>query len=295
MEGREMKTNLAFKSQEGKTAIIKFYDSLLEIWSAPNEKFHVNTRYGSAFVIATGEKTAPPLILLHGTAMNSIMWLGDSLEYSRNYRVYAVDIPGEPGKSDETQLPFTGSAFAEWLHDVYEALSIRKASLIGISLGAWLSLKFAVSYPEMVEKLVLLCPAGIGPAKISFLFKTMAHMIFGEKGMERLLQKVNGNQPLPEVVLNYQKLIGKHFNFRREPIPLFSDSEIKQLAMPVILFVGEKDAMLHSEVTARRLGSLLPRANINLLPGAGHTLIHLTDRILAFLKSEPNLAPTESS
>ena len=41
------------------------------------------------------------------------MWLGDSREYSRNYRVYAVDIPGEPGKSDETQLPFSGPAFVD--------------------------------------------------------------------------------------------------------------------------------------------------------------------------------------
>jgi pimeloyl-ACP methyl ester carboxylesterase len=285
MEDRAMKTKLAFKSQEGKTAILKFYDSLLENWPLPNEKFYVKTRYGSTFIIATGEKDAPPLILLHGSAMNSIMWLGDSREYSRNYRVYAVDIPGEPGRSDETQLPFKDSAFAEWLLDVFSALKLEKASLIGISLGAWLSIKFSVCYPEKVNKLVLLCPAGIGPQKTSFLFKAMAHMLLGEKGMDKLYKKVNGNQPLPEVVLKYQKLIGKHFNFRREAILLFSDGEIKRLSMPTILFVGEKDVMFHSAKTAKRLGNLVPHANINVLPGAGHTLINLTDRISDFLAS----------
>jgi pimeloyl-ACP methyl ester carboxylesterase len=125
-----MKTKLAFKSQEGKTTVVKFYDALLEHWPIPNEKLYVNTRYGSTFVIATGGKNAPPLTLLHGSAMNSIMWMEDV---------------------------------------VYKALSIEKASLIGISLGAWLSIKFSVSYPEKVDKLVLLCPAGIGPQKISFL------------------------------------------------------------------------------------------------------------------------------
>lgn len=281
-----MQTKLAFKSQEGKAAVLKFYDSLLEEWPLSNERFYVETRFGSTFIIATGEKDAPPLILLHGSGFNSIMWLGDTREYSRNYRVYAVDIPGEPGRSNENQLPFKGSAFAEWLLDVFKALKLEKASLIGISLGAWLSTKFSVSYPEKVDKLVLLCPAGIGRQKTSFLFKAMIYMLFGEKGMDKLYKQINGNQSLPEVALQYQKLIGKNFNFRREVIPLFSDLELKQLAMPVILFVGEKDIMLHSVATANRLRKLLPHAKINVLPGAGHTLINLTEQIIPFLKSE---------
>ncbi len=282
-----MKTKVAFKSQEGKTAVLKFYDSFLENWPSPNEKFYVKTRFGNTFIIATGEKDAPPVVLLHGSAFNSLMWLEDSREYSRNYRVYAVDIPGEPGKSDETQLPFSGPAFGEWLLDVFKALKLKKAILVGISLGAWLSLKLSVSYPEKVDKLVLLCPAGIGQLKTSFLLKVLVYMLLGERGMDKLYKKINGNQPLPEVVLEYQKLIGKNFNFRREKIPLFSDLELKQLSMPVLLLVGEKDIMFHSAVIAKRLGDLLPHAKINVLPGDGHTLIHLTDKIISFLKSEP--------
>ena len=279
-----MKTKLAFKSPEGKAAVLRSYDTLLEHWTLPNEKLTVDTRYGSTFIIASGEKNAPPLILLHGSAMNSVMWTSDACEYSRNHRVYAVDLPGEPGRSAENQLPFSGPAFVEWLDDVYKALSIEKASLIGISLGAWLAIKFSVSYPEKVDKLVLLCPAGIGPQRTSFLFKSMAHMILGEKGMERLYKKVNGNQTIPDEMLQYQKLIGKNFNFRREVIPLFSDSELKRLTMPVILFLGEKDIMFHSSKTAKRLGNIIPHANINVLPGAGHALMNLADKIIAFLK-----------
>jgi len=39
-----MKTKTAFKSRDGKTAVLKFYDSLLENRTSPNKKFHVNTR-----------------------------------------------------------------------------------------------------------------------------------------------------------------------------------------------------------------------------------------------------------
>jgi len=278
-----MKPKTAFKSHDGKTAVLKSYDSLLENWTSPNKKFHVNTRYGKTFIIASGEKKAPPLILLHGSAMNSIMWLNDVREYSRYYRVYTVDIPGEPGKSSETQLPFNGPAFAEWLNDVYNALSIEKAIIIGISLGAWLSVKFSVNYPEKVDKLVLLCPAGIGKQKTSFLFRALFHRIFGEKGMDSLYKKVKGNAVIPEPMLKYQKLIGENFNYRRELIPLFSDDELKQLTMPVALFVGEKDIMFHSKKTAKRLGNILPHADINVIPGAGHVLINLVDDISRFI------------
>ncbi len=60
---------------------------------------------------------------------------------------------------------------------------------------------------------------------------------------------------------------------------MFSDSELKRLSMPVILFVGDKDIMIHSIETAKRLGNLLPHANINVLPGTGHTIINITDKI----------------
>lgn len=278
-----MEVKRAFKSADGKNAVLKLYDSLLEQWVTPSETINVSTSYGNTFIIASGPADAPPLILLHGSAMNSIMWTSDVKEYAGSFRVYAVDIPGEPGKSDEKQLPFEGAAFEEWLNEVYHALGLKKASLVGISLGAWLAVKFSVSYPEKVDKLVLLCPGGIGPQKASFAFKALAYMIFGDRGMKSLYKKVNGNQYIPDKILAFQMLIGKNFNYRKETIPLFSDSELVKLNMPVLLFVGEKDVMFHSEKTASRLKGLLPHAVVNVIPGVGHTLLNLTDKISEFL------------
>ncbi|KPU43565.1 carboxylesterase YbfK [Oxobacter pfennigii] len=280
-----MKINRAFKSQEGKAEVIKFYDSFLQHWVSPNEKFYVNTRHGSTFVIASGDKEAPPLILLHGSAMNAVMWMGDAREYSRNFRVYAVDIPGEPGHSDEKQMPFSDHAFAEWLYDVYNALKIEKASLVGMSLGAWLAIKFSTRYPDKVDKLVLLCPAGIGPQKISFIINATIYRILGEKVVSKLFRKVNMDENIPEEFLKYQKLVGENFNYRREMMPLFEDSELRKLAMPVTMYVGGKDVIFHSEKSAKRLGNLVSHAKINILPEAGHAIINKSDKISEFLLS----------
>ncbi|WP_459481349.1 alpha/beta fold hydrolase [Clostridium saccharoperbutylacetonicum] len=278
-----MKMNSVFKTEAGRNAVIKLYDEFLQKLALSYEKFYVNTRYGKTFIIASGEKSNPPLILLHGSGMNSVMWLRDINEYSKTYRVYAIDMLGEPGKSYENRPSLSGSCYPEWLKEVFENLSVERANIIGISLGAWLAIKFSVYYPEMVAKLVLLCPSGVGPQKKSFIFKALIHGILGEKGIDKLYYKVNGNQPIPEEMLKYQKLIGKHFNYRRESIPIFSDDELKLLTMPTVLFVGAKDIMLHSDKTAKRLGNLLPHAEINLLPEAGHSNVNDINKIIGWV------------
>lgn len=279
-----MTNTFAFKTTEGKNAVYKAYDAFLGNMRIPHEEFNVDTRFGKAFVIAAGKKDAPVLVLLHGSGINSVMWIGDMKKYSEHYRVYAVDLQGEPGKSDGRQLPLQGPDFDNWLHDVFVGLSIEKASIGGISLGAWLTLKFAIANPQMVDKLVLLCPAGVGPQKTSFAYVSLFHMLLGEKGIERLYRKVNGGKPIPQEMMDYQKLLGNNFNFRREQIPLFADTELSQLTMPSLLIVGRKDVMFHSLKTAERYRNLVPNANVTVLQEAGHTLIGLVDDILSFLQ-----------
>jgi pimeloyl-ACP methyl ester carboxylesterase len=279
-----MKNNKAFKTQQGRDEVLKYSDMLLEKLTIPYERLNINTRHGNTFCIAAGDSSAPPMVLLHGSSMNSCMWVSDILKYYQKYRVYALDIPGEAGRSDERQLPFTTSDLDDWLHDVFNELSISRAIVIGASLGAWLSAKFAIRYPEEIDKLVLLCPAGIGSQNKGFIFTALLHMIFGEKGIRRLFRIINGNVDMPEIILKFQILIGKNFNTRKEPIPIFSDDEIRRLTMPVFLFVGAKDVMLNSMETADRMKKLVPYARINVLPEGGHSIINLTDDILEQIK-----------
>jgi pimeloyl-ACP methyl ester carboxylesterase len=54
---------------------------------------------------------------------------------------------------------------------VLDGLGVKKASLLGISQGAWVALKFATTHTERVEKLVLLATAGIERARLSFMLR----------------------------------------------------------------------------------------------------------------------------
>ena len=112
-----MNTSSVFMSDEGKNAIHAVYDSLLEKWPVPYETMRVQTRHGDAFVVASGDPELPPLVLLHGSSSHSAMWIGDIASYAAHFRVYAFDLPGEPGRSTDIRPNLTTSAYAEWMED----------------------------------------------------------------------------------------------------------------------------------------------------------------------------------
>lgn len=275
----------AFISPQGKEAVLRYYDSLLEKMSVPYEKLYIDTAYGQTFVLAAGDNNKPPLLLLHGSSMNAAMWIGDIAVLSRHYRVYAPDIPGEPGRSSEDQLPLDTDDYNNWLLTLMKGLEIESMYMAGTSLGAYLAAKFAIQYPERTQKLALLCPAGIGSQNPVFYELAMELLPKGEPGYDALLRKINADQPIPEVILDYQKLIAANFNGRQEPIPIFSDEELARLTMPCIVFLGEKDIMLHSAETAERMSRIVPGAKVIMLPDKGHSLSGLGEQIGRFFEA----------
>ncbi len=272
-----------YKSPAGERAIMAFYDAALARWPVPYEALNIATRHGDTFVIAGGQPDAPALVLLHGAGSNSAIWGGDVAVYSREYRVYAVDLLGEPGKSAPNRPPWDSPAYAEWLEDVLEVLKLDRVTLIGVSQGGWTALKFATFRPERVERLVLLCPGGVVPDRMSFFLRAMVLLPFGRRGADRLNRMLFGDLPVPEGVAEFTALIMTQFRSRTGILPIFSDGELRRLAMPVLFLGGEKDGMRASEKIAARLRALLPRCTTHIIPGAGHALCDTRPYILPFL------------
>jgi len=272
-----------YKSPEGEQAVMSLYDSLLERWPVPHETMTVSTRHGHTFVIASGPQSAPPLLLLHGAGSNATMWGGDVAAYSRRFRVYAADLPGEPGKSSENRPAWEGPAFAEWLEDVLDGLQVDRTALIGLSQGGWAALKYAVHRPERVEKLVLLTPGGIVPDRLSFIVRVIPLSFMGRWGLKRINRMVMGEQPVDPEVEEAMMLITRHFKPRVGTLPQFSNAELQRLTMPVLLLMGSDDTLRDAGKIVARLEGLVPDLKARIIPGGGHALIDTTGHILPFL------------
>lgn len=158
--------------------LVDQYRNVLGQWPVAADHLWVDTREGSTFVVACGPKDAPPLVLLHGALTNSAIWMFDAELWSQSFRVYAVDVIGEPGLSTAKQLPVEGGRYAAWLDDVLAGLDLENAAFVGVSFGGWLALNYAVRRPHRVDRLALLCPAGIGRHK-SFFLKALPLLLLG--------------------------------------------------------------------------------------------------------------------
>ena len=260
-----------------------FYDAALARWPVAHETFTLPTRHGDTFIIASGEESTPPLVLLHGSASNAVSWIGDIVEYSQHFRVYAVDLPGEPGRSAENRPAWDGPDFAEWLEDVLDGLKIQKASLLGISQGGWTALKFATTRPECVTKLVLLTPGGVVPTRSSFILSAVMLSVLGRWGAQRINRMVCGKQPIHPEAVKFMDAIYTHFNTRIEKEVLFSDAALQCLSMPVLFIGGAQDVLFDVDAAAQRMQKLVPQLQGMIIPEMGHALINLSGHIMPFL------------
>lgn len=109
-------------------------------------------------VIDLGE--GPPLVFVHGLSGSWPNWLEQLPVFATDHRVIAMDLPGF-GHSPMPAERITISAYARMLDGLLEALGVSAATLVGNSMGGFVSAELAISYPQRVERLVLVSAAGI--------------------------------------------------------------------------------------------------------------------------------------
>ncbi len=263
-----------YKSEEGRRQIEAAYRAHLDSPLGANlAKRTVETDQGSTFVIEKSEAGKPPLVLLHGSVSNSASWLGVIPLFAERFSVYCLDIPGEPGLSSQERLSLKSDSPARWLRGALDALGLEKAAFLGMSLGGWYALDFAITYPERAGALSLISAGGIGPEKPGFIFKAMFFLLLGKRGQRMLNKAIYHKVEMPEEILEYQALVSKHFRPVNEGLPRFSDEELKRLRMPLQYFGGDRDALLDAKASVERLSALLPQAEAHLLEDTGHAII----------------------
>jgi pimeloyl-ACP methyl ester carboxylesterase len=278
-----------YKSPEGERLVRQCYLALLQHWPVPNQQLRIATTQGETFVIASGAEDAPPLLLLHGSAANSAMWMGEIRTLCRYFRVYTIDVIGEAGLSAPSRPPLASDANAVWLDEVFRGLGIERASLCGVSLGGWLALDYAIRRAQRVERLAVLCPGGIGRQKLGIVFATILLRRCGAWGRRRLKEMILRRPPADpspaiKAFLNFLSLIHEHFRPRMVKLPVFADDALRRLDIPVLAIVGGRDMLLDSAETKRRLERHVPKAKVVYLPEAGHFIPNQAAEVLPFLR-----------
>jgi pimeloyl-ACP methyl ester carboxylesterase len=115
----------------------------------------------STYVVDAGE--GPTVVLVHGYGDTADGWRRVVPSLLQNHRVVAVDVPPF-GRSGQPRAPKLLDFYRDFFPDLLEKLEIERATVIGHSLGGAIALHLTLERPELVERLGLVAPAGLGDA-----------------------------------------------------------------------------------------------------------------------------------
>jgi pimeloyl-ACP methyl ester carboxylesterase len=109
-------------------------------------------------VIELGD--GPPLVFVHGLIERWTQWLEQLTAFAGNHHVIAMDLPGfgnSPMPAERISIPL----YARTIEQLLQTLQIGAATFVGHSMGGFTSVELAIDFPERVERLVLVSPAGL--------------------------------------------------------------------------------------------------------------------------------------
>ena len=117
---------------------------------------------GNIALFECGEQdaSAPVALLVHGLGhWTQGAWDAMAALLQTTHRVIAFDLPGF-GASDKPDVRYDLPFFLTTMHGIVQALNLRRFTLIGHSLGGMIAADYAGAYPEEIERLALIAPAG---------------------------------------------------------------------------------------------------------------------------------------
>jgi pimeloyl-ACP methyl ester carboxylesterase len=130
-----------------------------------------------------------PVILLHGYAQTSRMWIPLIKELAKNHLVIAPDLRGF-GESAVLPAGYTKAVMAQDVRALATTLKLGKARIVGHDIGLMVAYAYAAQYPSEVDRIVLMDAflPGVGNWKDVWLLRDLWHFHFYGKTPLALVQ-----------------------------------------------------------------------------------------------------------
>ncbi len=214
-------------------------------------------------------KGEQPIILLHGL-MGGIENFGEMVDFiSAEYKVYGLDLKLFEG----SLLKVSVKSLSDYLYKFMNHLGLKKAVLIGNSMGGHIGLIFAKEHPEMVDGLILTGSSGLYESAMGDSFPRRGDKDYIREKTEEVFYdpKVATDELVDNVfaIANNRISTLKLLGYARSAIRHNMAEDLPNFTMPVCLIWGEHDKVTPPKV-AHEFHSLLSNSELNWVPLCGH-------------------------
>lgn len=203
--------------------------------------------------------SGPSVVFIHGSGPGA----SGVSNFKQNYPVFAAagfhvvlpDLIGYGQSSMPAGIDYTLELFSNTLYEALQAAGVKKATLVGNSLGGGIAIQIALDHPEFIDRLILMSPGCIEPLDVYFAMPGIAKMKsdFGspEFSMDDQRRLVTNLMYEAERFIT-DELVAERFEVaRRQPKDVIArmrtpnlQPRLGELKMPILGFWGVQDEFL---------------------------------------------------
>lgn len=288
-----MKTK--FKHKEGRKQMLNLYFQKLDNLALSYDLKTIETSFGDTNVITTSGNNNPPLILVHGFCSCAPFAMETILSLEKYFKIYAIDIIGQPNLSEEESEILKAENYAKWMYEILSRLQIYNAYFVGISLGGYIGLKTLVLNSRRFDKAFLINPAGI--VKFNFtaiLLKiVLPGLRFKYSKKEKYLKKIKKNifTEVDLFLYNYLKSFLLFCEVKFCKNILISRKEANSITTPLYIIASDDKVIYSGKKLLRKSKKIFPSLEeVILFPKTKHILSknqheYIVDYILKTINS----------
>ena len=218
------------------------------------------------------------LVLLHGIGASAERWSRVIPLFHEHFRVIVPDIIGF-GYSDKPTVEYNMPFFVKFFEDFLNSLGVKKASIGGSSFGGLVAAEFAIKNTNMVNKLILVSPAGTMKTSTKMLeeyilaalypthdnaWRAFINMAFDPRTVtEQTIEEFIDRMKLPNAKYAFMSTMMGIRNTTN------LSSRLNKILSPTIIVWGEQDEMIPVKNAEEYRN--IPDSKLQVIPKCGHT------------------------
>ncbi len=268
--------------------IESLYRQKLDGLSLSYELMTIETSFCDTNIVIAGTEENPPLVLIHGNFGCAPSAIEVMVELVAHFRIYVVDIPGQPNLSAKCKFNMKDNSYGEWMYEILSRLGVYNATLVGVSRGGFVALKTLVFDEKRVSHTFLVTPEGIVNTNLfQFFLKVILPVkryraTKNPKYLSRFLEKIYSEQD--EFSKTFLSNVYLHYKTDFSQAPLIGKKEALQIKTPVHIIAAEKDLLFPGEKIINRANKIFPLlSEVVLLSNSKHILSKQDNRKIAEL------------
>lgn len=259
--------------------------------------------YNGATVFYTVEGEGNPVLLMHGFGEDSTVWKEQVPVLQQQYRVILPDLPGTGGSDLLTSdKDITIDDYADCIHALLQTENITSCTMLGHSMGGYITLAMAEKYPKMLNRIGLIHSTAFADSEEKKKNREKSIAMIGEYGSLAFLKNTTPNLFAPKFKSEHPEkvnaLIEAGAAFSKEALQQYTrammlrpdrTNVLSSNYLPVLFVIGTDDVAAPLEDLMKQVS--LPKISyIHVLQETGHmgmweTPELMNQHILSFLNT----------